>query len=152
MPSIGERLTVDMKEAMRARDADRLSTIRFLRGALHNAQIEAMHPLEPDDEIAVLRKQAKMRRDSIDQYRQGARPDLVAKEEAELRVIEAYLPASPAESELRETVQAVIGETGASGPADMSLVMRTVMGRLGGSADGRQVQGIVREELARPRD
>jgi uncharacterized protein len=148
MPTLTETLTADMKDAMRAREAERLSTIRLLLSALKNAQIEAMHPLSEDEATAVLRKQAKMRRDSIEQYRKGGREDLAAKEEAELGVIEAYLPAAPSDDQIRAHVRDAIAETGASGPKDMSAVMRATMARLGGQADGRQVQGIVRDELA----
>ena len=148
MAALNDRLTADMKDAMRAREAERLSTIRFLLSALKNAQIEAMHPLDEDEEVGGLRKQAKMRRDSIDQYRKGGRDDLAAKEEAELAIVEAYLPAAPSAEQIGQIVREVIAETGASGLKDMSSVMRATMARLGGQADGRQVQGLVREQLA----
>lgn len=148
MATLQEKLTAHRTDAMRARDADRLSTIRLMLAALQNAQIEAMHPLSDEEAIAVLRKQAKMRRDSIEQFRKGGREDLVRKEEAELVIVESYLPAGMSEEQLRAVVRAVIAESGATGPKEMSTVMRTAMSRLGGQADGRQVQGIVREELA----
>ncbi len=148
MAALNDRLTADMKDAMRARDTARLSAIRYLLSALKNAQIEAMHPLSDDEEVAVLRKQAKLRRDAIEQYRKGGREDLAGKEEAELAVTEAYLPAGPSEEQIRAIVREAIAETGASGPKEMSTVMRATMARLGGQADGRVVQGIVREELA----
>ena len=148
MATLNERLTADMKEALRARDSLRLSTIRLLLAALKNAQIEAMHPLSDEEATAVLRKQARMRHEAIEQYRKGGREDLASKEEAELAVIESYLPAAATEDQIRAVVREVIGATGASGPKDMGVVMRTTMSRLGGRADGRQVQGLVREELA----
>lgn len=148
MATLDETLSNDMKEAMRAREAERLSTIRMLMAALKNAQIEAMHPLNDEEATAVLRKQAKMRRDSIEQYRKGGREDLASKEEAELGVIEGYLPAALTEEQIRDVVRAAIAETGASGPKEMSVVMRGAMARLSGQADGRVVQGIVRDELA----
>lgn len=148
MATIQDILTADMKEALRARETDRLSTIRFVLAALKNAQIEAMRPLDDQEATAVLRKQAKMRRDSIEQYRKGRREDLAGKEEAELAIIESYLPAALDDEQLRAAVRAAISETGAAGPAAMSAVMRAAMARLGGQADGRRVQGIVREELA----
>ncbi len=98
--------------------------------------------------MSVLRKQAKMRRDSIDQYRKAGREDLAHKEETELAVVDGYLPAAPTTDELRAVVRAAVVETGATGPKDMSAVMRASMARLGGQADGRQIQGIVRDELA----
>ena len=148
MASITDRLTSDMKSAMRSREQTRLDAIRWLLSTLKNAQIEARRPLDDDEEIAVVRKQAKMRRDALDQYRKAGRDDLVSKEEIELALTESYLPAAPSAEQLRAAVRAVIAETGASGPKDMSAVMRVAMARLGGTADGRQVQGIVREELA----
>ena len=148
MATLQERLTSDMKYALRAHETERLSTIRFVLSAIKNAQIEAMHPLDDAETIAVLRKQAKMRRDSIEQYRGGGREDLANKEEAELAVIESYLPAGLSDEQIRTTVRGVMDETDASGMKDMSSVMRTTMSRLGGQADGRRVQGIVREELA----
>ncbi len=148
MASITDRLTNDMKDAMRVRAQTRLDAVRWLLSTLKNAQIEAQHPLNDEEEIAVVRKQAKARRDALDQYRKAGRDDLVAKEESELALTEGYLPAAPSEGQLRETVRAVIAETGAGGLKDMSAVMRASMSRLGGTADGRQVQAIVREELA----
>lgn len=148
MSTLHERLTEDMKASMRAKDAARLSTIRFVLAALHNAQIEAMHPLNDDEATTVLRKQGKMRRDSIEQYRKGNREDLAQKEEAELAVIESYLPAALDEEQLRAAIREAIAETGATGIKEMSAVMRAAMARLGSQADGRAVQGIVREELA----
>ena len=148
MATLNERLTADMKEALRARESLRLSTIRLLLAALKNAQIEAMHPLSDEEATAVLRKQARMRHEAIEQYRKGGREDLASKEEAELAVIESYLPAAPTEDQIRAVVREAIAATGASGPKDMGVVMRTTMSRLGGRADGRQVQGLVREELA----
>lgn len=148
MASITDRLTSDMKDAMRAREQTRLDAIRWLLSTLKNAQIEARQPLSDDEEIAVVRKQAKARRDALDQYRKAGRDDLVSKEEAELALTESYLPAAPSDEQVREAVRAAIAETGASGPKDMSGVMRAAMARLDGTADGRQVQGIVRAELA----
>jgi uncharacterized protein len=193
MATLHERLTADMKEALRARESLRLSTIRLLLASLKNAQIEAIREqyeqaireqyeqyrkggredLESEEEaeravieslsagrrdqekqlsdeeaLAVLRKQARMRHEAIEQYRKGGREDLASKEEAELAIIESYLPAAATEDQIRAVVREVIAATGASGPKDMGVVMRTTMSRLGGRADGRQVQGLVREELA----
>lgn len=148
MADLLDTLSNDLKDAMRARDTARVSTIRLVLAALKNARIEAMHALDNAEETAVLRKQAKMRRDSIEQFGQARRDDLVAKEEAELAIIETYLPAALDAGQLRDAVRATIEATGASGPKDMAVVMRAVMARLGAQADGRQVQGIVREELA----
>jgi len=148
MARLQETLMSDMKDAMRARDAERLNTIRFTLSALKNAQIDAMHPLDAAEETQVLRKQAKQRRDSIEQFRKGNRDDLADKEQAELVIIESYLPAAPSVESMREAVRAAIALTGATGPKQMSDVMKATMAALGSEADGRQVQGLVREELA----
>jgi len=148
MSPLHEKITNDMKDAMRARDADRLSAIRYLLSAIKYAQIDATHELDDEEIQAVLRKQAKLRRDAIDQYRKAGREDLATKEEAELAITEAYLPAAPGPEQIREIVRAVIAETGATGPREMGTVMKSTLSRLGDQADGRVVQGIVREELA----
>jgi len=148
MARLQETLMSDMKDAMRAREAERLNTIRFTLSALKNAQIDAMHPLDDAEETAVLRKQAKQRRDSIEQFRKGNRDDLADKEQAELVIIESYLPAALSTESMREAVRAAIAATGATGPKQMSDVMKAAMATLGSEADGRQVQGVVREELA----
>lgn len=148
MSPLHEKITNDMKDAMRARDADRLSAIRYLLSAIKYAQIEATHELDDEEIQTVLRKQAKLRRDAIDQYRKAGREDLAGKEEAELAVTEAYLPAAPGPEQVREVVRAVIQETGATGPQGMGVVMKATLARFGDQVDGRVIQGIVREELA----
>lgn len=148
MAQIADQLTSDMNDARRARDSTRVSALSYLLSTMKNARIEAMHPLSEGEETDVLRKQAKMRRDSIDQYRKAGREDLATKEEAELTIIEQYLPAAPSAEQIRAAVRAAIAESGASGPKDMGPVMRATLSRLGGQADGRAIQGIVREELA----
>ncbi len=148
MASLQDRLTSDMKDAMRAREADRLGTIRFLLNGIKNAQIDAMRPLSDDEEANVLRKQAKMRRDSIDQFRKAGRDDLVVKEESELRILEGYLPAAVSEEQMREAVRAVIAETGASSSKEMGAVIGAARTRLDGEIDGRALSTIAREELA----
>ena len=111
MTTLNERLTGDMKEALRARESLRLSTIRLLLAGLRNAQIEAMHPLSDEEALAVLRRQARMRYEAIEQYRKGGREDLATKEETELAIIESYLPAAPTEDQMRAVVREVIAET-----------------------------------------
>ncbi len=148
MASLQDRLTSDMKDAMRARASERLGVIRFLLNGIKNAQIDALRPLDDEEETNVLRKQAKMRRDSIDQFRKAGRDDLVAKEESELRILEDYLPAAVSEDRMREAVRAVIAETGASGPKEMGAVIGAARTRLSGEIDGRALSTIAREELA----
>ena len=147
MSTLLATLNEDMKTALRARETERLSTIRLLISEVKNARIAAMHDLSDDEVINVLRKQAKMRLDSIEQFRKGGREDLALKEEAELAVIDGYLPAAPSAQQIRDVVRSVIAESGATSVKDLGVVMRSVMSRLGSQVDGRQVQGIVREEL-----
>lgn len=138
-----ERINDDYKAAMRSGDAARKDTLRLLRAALKNAAIAKGRPLDDSDVESELRHQAKMRRDSIDQYGKGGRADLVAAETAELEVIEAYLPEPMSESEIEAAARAAIARVGATGPSDMGAVMRAVMSELGGRADGRIVRDVV---------
>lgn len=146
-----ESLQEDLKSAMRAKDEVRLRTIRALRAALLEKEIELRQGgeavLTNEQEMAVVQKQAKQRRDAIDQFRAAGREDLVAKEAAELVVVEEYLPRQLADDALEEIVRSVVRETGAAGPKDMGRVMGPVMGRVAGQADGRRVQAIVKSVL-----
>lgn len=147
-----ERLDRDLKEAMRARDQARLRTIRSLRAALTEKEIDQRQggeaTLSEEQELAVAQKQAKQRRDAIEQYEQAGRDDLAAKEQEELDIIESYLPEQLSEAEIREELEGIIAETGAQSPQDMGRVMGAAMQRLRGRADGRQVQELARELLA----
>jgi uncharacterized protein YqeY len=146
--SLQERLQEDLKTAMRQRDKVRSNVLRMLKAAIRNAEIDEQHALDDAGVLAVLNKAAKQRRESIDAYRQGGREDLVAAEEAELSIIEAYLPRQLEESEVRVAVEEAIVELGAQGPADMGRVMRFLMDKLRGQVDGKVVNAIVRETLA----
>ncbi|GIV59816.1 GatB/YqeY domain-containing protein [Rhodocaloribacter litoris] len=152
--SLKERLSEDLKEAMRTKDAVRLRTIRSLRAALLEKEIEERTggeaTLTEEQELAVLQKQAKQRRDAIEQYEQAGREDLAAKEREELAVIETYLPEQLGEAEIRTVLQQVIAETGATSVRDLGRVMGTAMARLRGRADGRQVQALARALLSEP--
>ncbi|MBW6431786.1 GatB/YqeY domain-containing protein [Patescibacteria group bacterium] len=133
-----------MKEAMRSQDVEALSLFRMLKSAIKNEEISKKAELEDADIIAVLEKQAKQRKDSIEQYEQGGRPDLADKEKSELKVIEEFLPEKMNEEEIRETVKAKI----ASMPdAQFGQVMGACMSELKGKADGQLVQNIVKEEM-----
>lgn len=144
------RLDEDLKAAMKARDRARLRTIRSLRAAIREKELEEYGSEEAeltDQELMnVLQKQAKQRRESIDQYRRGSREDLAEKEEEELAIIEEYLPERLTDEQLREVVEEVIDETGSSSMKDMGTVMGTAMERLRGRADGNRVR-IVAQEL-----
>jgi hypothetical protein len=151
-PSILDRINDDLKEAMRSKDKVRLRTLRSLRAALQNREIEERTAgeqvvLSEQDQLAVLRKQAKQRKDSIEQYQSAGRDDLVAKEEEELAVIGEYLPDDLSDEELRETLAAIIDEVGAASMSDMGPVMGRAMDELRGRVDGGRVQKMVREML-----
>ena len=148
MPTIAETIRADMTAAMRARDAARRDTLRLLIAALDNARIAAGRDLSDEDAVVALQREARQRRDSIEEYRKGGRDDLAAREEAELAVIGDYLPDALGEDEIRAAIDEVVAEVGASGPGDLGKVMGPVMARVRGRADGRRVNELVRERLA----
>jgi uncharacterized protein YqeY len=146
--TLRQRLDDDMKAALRARDTLRLETIRGVRGAVRNKEIEVGGALDDDGIVRVIRTLGKQRREAIEQYRAGGRADLVEKEGAELAILEAYLPAAPDEAALEAAVRAAIEELGASGPRDMGRVMKASLERLGPAADGKAVSAIAKRLLA----
>jgi uncharacterized protein YqeY len=137
-----------MQEALRAHDKVRLETIRGVRGAIRNKEIELGKTLDADGVVRVIRALAKQRAESIEQYRAAGRDDLADKESAEKAVLESYLPAAPDEAEIERVVREVIAESGAEGPKDMGRVMKPALGRLGPAADGKLVNQVVRRLLA----
>lgn len=145
--SLKEQLTNDMKEAMKAHDKDRLAVIRMVRGAVRQQEIDSRKELGDEDVLAVLSKEVKMRRDSIEEFRKGGREDLVEKTEAEIAVLMPYLPAQLSEEEIRGLVQAAVEQTGAASPKDMGKVMGVLMPKVKGRADGKTVNAIVRSML-----
>ena len=148
--TLKNQLNDDLKAAMRRGDDVRKSVIRLLRAAIHNEEKPGTRePIELDDDgvIAVLGRQAKQRRDSIEAFRQGGRQDLVDKEEAELAIITEYLPEQMTEGEVRALATAAIENVGASGPQEMGKVMGSLMPQVKGKADGKMVSGIVTELL-----
>jgi uncharacterized protein YqeY len=149
--NLKERIDRDLKDAMRSRNTVRLRTLRSIRAALLEKEIAERKGGEADltekQMLAVLQKQAKQRRDSIDQYDKGGRNDLVAAESAELKIIESYLPEQLGDEDIRAVVQEIVKESGAASMADMGKVMGPAMQRLGGQADGKRVNQIVREIL-----
>lgn len=146
--AVKETLTNDLKDAMRQRDAVRRDTIRLLLSAIgYEEKAKRTDALEDDAVIQVLSKQAQQRRDSIEAYRKGDRPDLVAKEEAELVIVTQYLPQPLTPEEVEAIVQSVIADTGATGPQDMGKVMGKIMPQVRGRADGKQVSALVSQTL-----
>ena len=146
--SLKEQLNQDMKAAMKAKETDRLSTIRQVRSAIKNKEIELRQELDDSSILAVINSLVKQRRESAELYRANNRPELADKEEAELEVLQQYLPAQLGEAELRALIVEVIAEAGASSAKDMGKVMPLVMAKTRGSAEGRLVNQIVRELLA----
>jgi uncharacterized protein YqeY len=143
-----EQFSADLKDALKAKDELRKGTLRFLMAAVHNAEIEAGHQLDDNDVLAVLSKQAKQRRESIEEFRKAGRDDLVAKEEAELAVLVGYLPPQMSREEIAAEGRRVIAETGARGPADKGKVMPVLINELRGRAEGREINEVVSELLA----
>lgn len=150
--SIVDRLTEDLKEAMRNKDKVRLRTLRSLRSAFQNKEIDgreggAETELSEQEQLAVVRKQAKQRKEAIEQYEEAGRDDLVQKEQEELEVLEEYMPAQLSDADLREALQEIIDEVGAESMADMGSVMGPAMEQLRGRADGGRVQSMVQSLL-----
>ncbi len=142
--SLQQRVTDDLKAAMLARDTERLSTIRMLKSALGYAQIERKNENLSDAEvIALVQKEAKKRRDSIEQFEKGGRTDLADKEKKELAILEGYLPKALSLEELEALVRAAIQETSATTKKDMGLVMKAAQAKAAGRADGRAISALV---------
>ncbi len=142
--TIQETLTNDLKIAMKNGDTTRKETVRLLRGAIRNVEIDSRHMLDNDEALAVIAKQAKQRRDSIEQYRQANRPDLAAAEQAELDIIAQYLPRQLSDDEITAHAQAVIAKLGVSDVKGMGQVMKQLSTELKGVADGKRISQIVR--------
>jgi uncharacterized protein len=148
--SLKERITEDMKTAMKSGDKIRLETIRGLRALiLEFDKSGSGKEMTPDDEIKLLTTAAKKRREAFEIYSQNNRPELAEKEQAELAVITEYLPKQLSREEIEERVRAVIAETGAAGPQDTNKVIPAIMKEMKGKADGKLIQEIVKEQLAR---
>jgi len=142
-------MQADLKDAMKAGPAGerRKETIRFIRAAIHNAQIELKRPLTDTEIEEVLRRQVKQRRDSIEAFLQGGRPELAQKEQEEIEVIQVYLPQQMSADEVTEVAREVIAATGAQSLADLNKVMPVMMQRLKGQAEGRTINQVVRSLL-----
>lgn len=143
-----EQIQEDLKRSMKAKDGNRVSVLRFLMSSIRNREIEKRNPLDDDEVLAEITSSAKRRRESIEAFKEGGRADLVAKEEAELAVLQEYLPEQLSPDEIRGIVQEVIEAVGASTAGDIGKVMKELMPRLRGKADGKLVNEIVRETLS----
>ena len=147
--SLKDRITEDMKTAMRAKEADRLLTIRMLLAALKQKEVDERVTLDDAAVIGIIDKLIKQRKDSIAAFQQASRTDLVDKESAELKVLETYLPARLSAEQVDAAITALVAELGASGPGDMGRVMAAAKQRLAGNADMGLVSGAVKRALAK---
>jgi uncharacterized protein YqeY len=146
--SILDQVQKDMVTAMKAKDEARLGTLRMVKTALKKQEIDGMKPLDEATEMAVMSTLLKQRRESVDMFRKGNREELAAKEEAEIVVIESYLPAVPSQQELAAAVAAALTETGANSAKQMGLVMKAATAKLAGKrVDGKALSELVKAKL-----
>ena len=146
--SLKQRLTDDMKTAMKAGEKERLGTIRLINAAIKQREVDERIQLDDAQVLAVLEKMVKQRKDSVTQYETAGREGLAAIERAEIAVIEQYLPEKLGEAEILAAIEAAIAETGASGPADMGKLMGVLKPRLAGQADMGLVSKLIKTRLA----
>jgi uncharacterized protein YqeY len=145
--SLRERINEDMKAAMKARESDKLAAIRLLQAALKQKEVDERVTLTDSDVLAIIDKMLKQRKDSIEQYKAGNRPDLVAKEEFEVGVLATYMPAQLSEAEVLTILDGVIAQTGAQGAKDMGKVMNALRPLVAGRADMGKLSGLVKSRL-----
>jgi hypothetical protein len=147
--TLQEKIQSHITDAMRSKDELRLSCLRMMKSAVKNKEIEKMKPLEEGEVLAVLSTLVKQRKDSVEQFRKGGREELAQKEEAEIKIIEQYLPASASDEDITQAIAEAIQETGASSMKDMGKVMQAVKARLAGkTVDGGKVSQLVKEKLS----
>jgi uncharacterized protein YqeY len=145
--TLKERIQEDMKAAMRAKDAARLSAVRLLLAAMKQKEVDERIELADADVLGIIEKMVKQRRESIAQYEKAARQDLAGQEKFEIGVLTAYLPQQMGEAEVAQAIAAAVAESGASGVKDMGKVMALLKPRLAGRADMGKVSGLVRAKL-----
>jgi uncharacterized protein YqeY len=148
MPTITDRVQEDMTAAIKAREQQRLGTLRLVLDALKKASKEKQKELDTDAEIAVLQRERKRRTEAAEAFRAGGREEQAAAEEAEAALIDSYLPEQMPDAELEGLVSAALDETGSTSIKEMGKVMAAVMAKVGGRADGKRVSAIVREKLS----
>jgi hypothetical protein len=147
--ALKKRLSDDLKQAMKSGDTVRRDTIRLLISSVNNAEIAKQAPLTDADILGVIARDVKRHQESIDAFKKGNRPDLVAKEEAEMAILQAYLPKQMTRDEVVAAAREVIAAVGAKGPGDKGRVMQQLMPRLKGKADGKEINEVVTELLGR---
>lgn len=143
MGNLTDQVRADLTESMKARTADRTSTLRMLQAAIKNEQINAGRELSDEEAMAVIRKSVKQRLDSIDQYTRASRADLAAKEQAEIEILKAYLPPELDEAELEAGLREIIASSGAQSKKDLGKVMKEATAKFKGRAEGKKIQEIV---------
>src|ERR1700685_1028698 len=144
-----DRIQTDMVAAMRAKDETKLNAIRMIKAALKKQEVDSMKPLEESSELQVLSTLIKQRRDAPDMFRKGVRAELADKEEAELKLIESYMPAAPSDQEIDHAIAAALAETGVTSSKQMGVVMKAAQAKLAGKrVDGKALSEKVRARLA----
>jgi uncharacterized protein YqeY len=147
--TLQEKIQTHIADAMRSKDGLRLGVLRMMKSAIKNKEIEKMKTLDEADVFAVLTTLVKQRKDSVEQFRKGNREELAQKEEAEIKIIEEYLPAAASEEDIRQAINEAVNETSASSMKDMGKVMKATLARLAGkTADGARVSQLVKEKLS----
>lgn len=146
--ALREKLDEDLKSAMRAKDSLRMNTVRGLKSAIKYREIELMKPLDDAGILGVIATEIKRRRDSVEQYRAGNRPDLADKEDAEIKILQEFLPQQLTAAEVEAKVVEAIAKVGAQGPKDMGAVMKALLPDVQGRADGKVVSELVKQRLA----
>ncbi len=146
--SLEERLVEEMKQAMKSGDKPRLSTIRMIRSALKNKEIELRRKLEDEDVVKAIQAMVRKGEESVEQFQAGGRMDLVEKEKKEMEILKSFLPQLLSQEEIIKIIEQTIQETQASSPKDIGKVMKSVMPKIGGKADGRLVNQLVKEKLS----
>ena len=144
---LAEKLTNDYKEALKSGDKNKVSILRIIKAAIKNKEIEKGSPLSDEEISAILRSFVKRANESIEQFAKAGRADLAEKEKQELAVIQTYLPQQLGEDEIRSLIKQAVSEVGAAGPTDMGKVMKAVMAKTRGQADGKLVNNLVKEIL-----
>ena len=147
--TLKETLSEDMKTAMRAKDSEKLATIRLINAAIKQREVDERIELGDDQVLAVIEKMIKQRKDSINQFEAGGRQDLADKEKSEITVLAAYMPAQMSEAEVQAEVAAAVSQAGASGPQDMGKVMAVLKPKLAGRADMTAVSALVKAALTK---
>jgi uncharacterized protein len=143
MGKLTEQIRADLTESMKARTAERTSTLRMLQAAIKNEQISLGHELSDEEALAIIRKGIKQRLDSVEQFTKGNRPDLASKEAAEIEMLKLYLPPELSDVELESGLRDIIASTGAQSKKDMGKVMKEATARYKGRAEGKKIQEIV---------